>query len=263
MTSLKLFFPSGQNSLETVNGMACTENIFRVSLATHLVNCMESKGDENEELSRLCSNIRRSLLMHTQSFKELAPCRSYFNEGIEFLLLAAKTPKEEDGTMSVLSKERLISAQDCFEASSKEALAAFDNESLSIKNRIVACELIVSAKIVESGLEDPKAANIFCLSFVKRLHELPEIREMFSVSINGGWKSMFRKADRLQNIKSVQQINHDLYDFSSHFELSNSLEWPVITLKDRSYPPIDQAEEILRKTSGVKQKMRHFNNNFL
>ena len=86
-------------------------------------------------------------------------------------------------------------------ASSKEALDAFENESLSIKNRIAACVLIVSAKIVESGLEDPKAANNVCLRYVKRLHELSEIKEMFSVFINGGWRSMFHRSDRLQNIK--------------------------------------------------------------
>ena len=243
--------------------MACTENIFRVSLATDLVNYIASKPEENVELSRLCSNIQRSLLMRARSFKEFATCCSYFNEGIEILLLAAKTPKEDRDTMSVLSRERLISAQDCFKAAREEAIAAFQDKSLSIKNRITACELIVSAKIVELGLEDPKAANTACVSYVKCLNDLPEIREMFSVFLNEGWRSMFHKADRLQNIESVLRINDDLYDFSSKIESSSSLQWPVITLKDRSYHPIDQADEILRKTSGVKQKMRHLRSNFL
>jgi hypothetical protein len=86
---------------------------------------------------------------------------------------------------------------------------------------------------------------------LKELHGLPAIQEMFTVFFKGGMKSMYKKAERLENIKSILFINHALYDFA--FKYSSKLRylftWPEIELKDRTFRPILNAHEILTETS--------------
>ena len=114
--------------------------------------------------------------------------------------------------LKVSSEKLLASAEDCFRASRESATHAFNNKSLSIKDRIMACKLRVAARILESGLDDPDAATAACLLSVEELHGLPANQEMFSVFIKGGLKSMLKKAERLENMMSVLSINHVLYD---------------------------------------------------
>ena len=153
--------------------------------------------------------------------------------------------------LKISSEERFVSAKDCFKASRESAIHAFNNKSLSIKDRIMACKLRVVARILESGLDDPDAATTACLLSLEELHGLPAIQEMFSVFIKGGLKSMLKKAERLENIMSVLSINHALYDFASKYcsESQNLFTWPVIELTGRTFHPILNAHEVLLKTS--------------
>ena len=153
--------------------------------------------------------------------------------------------------LKISSEERFVSAKDCFKASRERATDAFNNKSLSIKDRIMACKLRVVARILESGLDDPDAATAACLLSLEELHGLPAIQEMFSVFIKGGLKSMLKKAERLENIMSVLSINHALYDFASRYcsESQNPFTWPVIELTGRTFHPILNAHEVLLKTS--------------
>ena len=153
--------------------------------------------------------------------------------------------------LKISSEERFVSAKDCFKASRESATHAFNNKSLSIKDRIIACKLRVVARILESGLDDPDAATAACLLSLEELHGLPAIQEMFSVFIKGGLKSMLKKAERLENIMSVLSINHALYDFASKYcsEFQNPFTWPVIELTGRTFHPILNAHEVLLKTS--------------
>ncbi len=119
----------------------------------------------------------------------------------------------------------------------------------------MACKLRVAATILELGPEDPEAATTACLLALKELHGLPAIQEMFAVFLKGGLKSMFKKAERLENIKSVLFINHALYDFASKYiaaNLRNLFTWPGIELKDRTFHPILDAHEILTRHPLVK-----------
>ena len=58
--------------------------------------------------------------------------------------------------LKISSDKRFISAQECFKASRETATHAFNNESLSIKDRVIACKLRVAARILELGFEDQK-----------------------------------------------------------------------------------------------------------
>ena len=254
--------------------MADKENLRLVSLATTLVEFLALKLVESEKLKQAFLKFRRLLRDNQQ--KIFISCFSYLDEGIELLRLSAQAEKEEEETKGKtmtsdtlneqsllntastihaarsLSNERLVSAQDCFKASGKEAVAVFRDERLSIAIRIMACELLVTAKILESGLTDQNDTFKACLMSVKELHDAPKVKEMFSRCLNGGLKSRINKVNRLQSILSVLHINHDLHNFASIFELDNLPTWPVITLKDRTFHPILQANEISKETFNPK-----------
>ena len=154
--------------------------------------------------------------------------------------------------LKVSSEKLFASAEDCFKASRERATDAFNNKSLSIKDRITACKLRVAARILESGLDDPDAATAACLLSLRELHGLPAIQEMFSVFFKGGLKSMLKKAERLENIKSVLSINHVLYDFASKYCTKSPialLAWPGIELTGRTFHPILNANDVLSKTT--------------
>ena len=153
--------------------------------------------------------------------------------------------------LKISSNKRFSSAQDCFKASRETATHAFNNKSLNIKDRIMACKLRVAARILELGLEDPEAAITACLVSLKELHGLPAIQEMFAVFLRGRWKSKIRKSERLENMFSVLFINHALYDFISMYSSKSRylFAFPEIELKARLFHPILNACEVLTKTS--------------
>ena len=153
--------------------------------------------------------------------------------------------------LKMSSNKRFVSAQDCFKASRERATDAFNNKSLSMKDRIMACKLRVAARILELGLEDPEAAITACLLSLKELHGLPAIQEMFSVFLRGGWKSKIKKSERLENMMSVLFINHALYEFTSMYSSKSRylFAFPEIELKTRLFHPILNAREVMSKTS--------------
>jgi hypothetical protein len=163
--------------------------------------------------------------------------------------------------LKIFSDKRFVSPQDCFKASREAATYAFNNKSLSIKDRVMACKLRVAARILESGLEDPDAAITACLLSLEELHGLPAIQEMFAVFLKGGLKSMLKKTERLENIMSVLFINHALYDFASKYSSKspNPFTWPGIELKDRTFHSILNTHEIVRKTSSSEEFVQQLN----
>ena len=173
------------------------------------------------------------------------------NDTASGILNAALSLPQAIKKLKISCDSRFVSAQDRFKKSHEAATYAFNNKSLSIKDRIVACKLRVAATILELGLEDPEAATTACLLSLEELHGLPAIQEMFAVFLKGGLKSKFKKAERLENIKLVLFINHTLYDFAFKYscKLRYLFSWPGIELKDRTFCPIVNAHEILTETS--------------
>ena len=163
---------------------------------------------------------------------------------------ALSLPQQIQG-LKISSNKRFISAQDCFKASREAATHAFNNKSLSIKDRIIACKLRVAARILELGLEDPEAAITTCLSSLKELHKLPAIQEMFSVFLKGGLKSKIKKSERLENVMSVLFINHALYDFALKYSSKSRylFAWPGIELRERTFYPILHAHDVMTDKS--------------
>ena len=211
------------------------------------------------------------------SLKDLDASYSFLKEGVELLNLALDQTNEDqkadeatavinDTTsgglnaalslpqaiqgLKISSNKRFVSAQDCFKASRETATHAFNNKSLNIKDRIMACKLRVAARILELGLEDPDAAITACLLSLKELHGLPAIQEMFAVFLTGGWRSKINKSERLENMMSVLFINHALYDFAHAYSSKSRylFAWPGIELRNRTFYPILHAHEVMIKT---------------
>ena len=210
-----------------------------------LLNLALDKSNEDQKTSERSPDEATKVINHTPS-------------GI---LNAALSLPQAIQTLKISSDKRFGFAKGRFEDSRRRATDAFNNKSLSIKDRIMACKLRVAATILELGLEDPEAATTACLLALKELHGLPAIQEMFAVFLKGRLKSMFKKAERLENIKSVLFINHALCGFAFKYNYSEScylFTWPGIELKDRTFRPILDAHEILTSTGEEFERLNYY-----
>ncbi len=144
-------------------------------------------------------------------------------------------------SLKIRSKDRFESAMKSFELARENATEAFCNEALSIEDRNQASQIRMMARILEN-LEDPDASVNDCLQYLKQLHDIGAIQEIFSVLINGGIKSRFNKKKRRNNASSVQVMNQTVFEFARKFTKSSLLgwlsQWPLISLGEESYHPV-------------------------
>lgn len=155
------------------------------------------------------------------------------------------------GKLKINSRVEFDSAKERFKDARKKATDAFCNEALSIRDRIFAAKLRIVSEILES-LENPETAVIGCMSFLKELHDLPAIRQMFSVYLKGGVKSLVGKAERVENVKDIMMINYVLFDLNLKFsqQITDKVSWPGrIELNNRSFNPISDWQEISTRKS--------------
>ena len=175
---------------------------------------------------------------------------SVFNEACSVVL------SKEIRKLNIASGKRFGSAMRSFQKANEKATEAFSNEALSTEDRIMATKLRVISRILES-LEDPVAAANACQLYLKKLHCLPAVREMFSVQLQGGMKSRFNKAKRLENVMSITMINFVVFNFTFKFTKMGVgvLQWPSIEIGKETYNPMNvTSEKILTelKKSGVR-----------
>ncbi len=144
-------------------------------------------------------------------------------------------------SLKIRSNDRFKSAMKSFEKAHEKATEAFCNEALSIEDRIQASQIRMMARILEK-LDDPDASVSDCLQYLKQLHDIGAIQEIFSVLTDGGIKSRFNKKKRLNNASSVQVMNQTLFEFTRQFTKSSLLgllsQWPLISLGEKSYHPV-------------------------
>ena len=155
-----------------------------------------------------------------------------------------------------IESNRSETAKDRFKYARMEATHAFCNEALSIQDRIFAAKLRVVSEILEC-LDNPDTAITSCLLFLEQLHDLSAVREIFSVYLGGGMKSILGKTERVENVKSIMMINYVLYQFVQKFSSQDYLEfnWPIIQLNDRTFNPILSWREVsMRKSWGDELK---------
>ena len=153
-------------------------------------------------------------------------------------------------SLKIRSNDRFKSATESFKLAREKATEAFCNEALSIEDRIQASQIRMMARILEN-LDDPDASVSDCLQYLKQLHDIGAIQEIFSVLIDGGIKSSFYKKKRLNNASSVQVMNETLFEFARKFTKSSLLgwlnQWPLISLGEKSYRPVFGEDRVVRK----------------
>ena len=190
--------------------------------------CLDRTEKDRSESSTMSSDVATAIL----------------NEVLE-LTRAVEKLKIKSGTKYETAKER-------FKDSRKKATEAFCNEALGTDDRIFAAKLRVVSEILEN-LESPETAITGCLSFLRDLHSLPAIREIFSVYLNGGVKSLLGKEERAANVKSVMMINYVLFQFTFKFasKLTDWLTWRagMIQLADRSFNPVLEWQNVSSRRS--------------
>ena len=143
-------------------------------------------------------------------------------------------------SLEMRANDRFKSAIESFKLARVNATEAFGTEALSIEDRIEATQIRMMARILEM-LEDPSASVSDCLQYLKQLHDIGAIQEIFSVLIDGGIRSRFNKTKRLDIASSVQLMNEILFEFARKFTklAPRYLEsWPVILLGKNSYRPV-------------------------
>ena len=128
---------------------------------------------------------------------------------------------------------------------------AFHNASLSTEERILASKVRLASGILEH-LEDPEIATSDCLQYLKELHDMPAIKEIFSVYVQGTVKSLFKKDSRKEIVESVRMINLILADFISKFTKRRMavFDWPTIECGKTVVHPVyckDEGPPNLRK----------------
>ncbi|XP_046842517.1 uncharacterized protein LOC124436599 isoform X1 [Xenia sp. Carnegie-2017] len=127
-----------------------------------------------------------------------------------------------------------------FEDSRKKATDVFNNKNLSLEDRIYAVFVKIMAQIFECP-ENRKNLIDLCLSYIKKLHQLKGVQEMFSVFIGGGIRAKLKKSQRMENMKSVILLNHHLYKFIARINKNHDhlTTWPSIDLGDgKNFNPI-------------------------
>ena len=159
------------------------------------------------------------------------------------------------GKLKIVSHQSEM-AKERFKDARKQATLAFCNKALSIEDRIFAAKLRVVSEVLEC-LDSPDTAVTSCLSFLTQLHDLSAVREIFSVYLGGGVKSILGKTERAENVKSIMMINYVLYQFVQKFcsKYYYELNWPIIQLNDRSFNPIWNWREVsMRRSWGDELK---------
>ena len=155
--------------------------------------------------------------------------------------------------LKIESSERFDLAKKSFQDAGKQATLAFHNAALSTEERILASKVRFASGILEH-LEDPKMAACDCLQYLKELHDMATIKEIFSVYTQGGVKSVIKKDSRKEIVEIVTMINLILADFISNFTKQRMavFDWPTIVCGKRVVHPIHFKSEKFPNLSEMK-----------
>jgi hypothetical protein len=205
----------------------------------------ESSESENPSTSELPNDGKQSQgttkACAGASLTDKKPAQQMAVEDALALANAVGKPKIE-------SNERFEFAKKSFEKAEEEATRAFHNTALSTEERILASKVRIASGIL-LHLEDPEFAATDCLQYLRELHDMPAIKEIFSVHVGIGikswFKSGFKKDSRAEIVETVTMINLILADFISKFTKRRMavFDWPMIECGKRVVHPIHFRKE--------------------
>ena len=155
--------------------------------------------------------------------------------------------------LKIKSNKRFESAKESFKEAGMKASEAFHNASLSTEDRVLASKVRIASAILEQ-LDDPEVAATDCLRYLRELHAMSAIQQIFSVHLQGGMKSFLKKETRAKIVETVTMINLILADFISKFTQRRMavFDWPMIECGTRVVHPIHYDEEIAGKIKSME-----------
>lgn len=141
--------------------------------------------------------------------------------------------------LKTISPDKFQSAIESFKNAHTRATDEFFNESLNLKDRIMAAKLRIQSRLLLS-LENPDLAIVCKEVYLKDLHGLPAIAEIFRYDLEGGVLSTFNKEERHELVRSVSIINFVLFRFLHSFTeaLVTAYNWPLIENDTWMYSPL-------------------------
>ncbi|CAB3990079.1 Hypothetical predicted protein [Paramuricea clavata] len=147
------------------------------------------------------------------------------------------------GKLKIKSNKRFESAKESFKEAGMKASEAFHNASLSTEDRVLASKVRIASAILEQ-LDNPDVAATDCLRYLRELHAMPAIQQIFLVHLQGGIKSFFKKETRANIVETITMINLILADFISKFTQRRMavIDWPMIECGTRVVHPIHYDE---------------------
>ena len=157
------------------------------------------------------------------------------------------------GKMKIESNERLESAKESFKEAGKKASEAFHNTALSVEERMLAAKVRIASRILQH-LDDLEFAVSKCLHCLRELNDMRAIQEIFSVDVQGGIKSVFKKDSRREIVENVTMVNWVLADFISKFTKLRMavFDWPMIQCGNQFVHPIHYKTESLPNLKEMK-----------
>ena len=150
-----------------------------------------------------------------------------------------------NGELKIESSE-FNKATESFKEAAKQATLAFYNTAWNTQERILASKVRFASAIL-GNLEHPEIVASDCLQYLKELHNMPAIKDIFSVYTQGGVRSLFKKDSRKEIVESVTMINLILADFISKFTKRRMavFDWPTIECGKQVVHPIHFQDERL------------------
>jgi hypothetical protein len=217
-----------------------------------------SRKDLCTSISCLQQGIQRLIIASGDSFKSENPSTSKLREDGEPPQTRALTQQAQCADAVALasaigkikreSSERLKSAKHSFMKAGEKACEAFHNAALSTSDRILASKVRIAGGILEN-VDDPYMAASDCLQYLQELHNVPAIKETFTVHLEGGIKFFFNKDLREELVTNITTMNLLLADFISKFtnRRMGVFDWPMIECGRQIVHPIHYAKESVEK----------------
>ena len=189
--------------------------------------------------------------------KDLLAAIDYFEEGLVLLsdVVHSRSFQETIGDAKTVSlarritnlelaglddsaKEVLSKSKERFKDARRKATEAFNDESLTISDRVHAMEYRVLATILET-VDDPSAGLLACQLCIEKLHALPAVQNSFDVELKKGLRSLFSKDERRKIISTVCRMNRVIYDVKQALnEDLNLWNWPCVSCGEEAVDPL-------------------------
>jgi sRNA-binding regulator protein Hfq len=183
--------------------------------------------------------------LHYRSEKEAG--KTWPNPDLDFDEDSARKLNDAVTTLKKSSPDQFKSAMESFKNAHTTATLVFFTESLNLQDRIMAAKLRIHSRML-LHLENPARAKV-CKLYLKHLHDLSPIVEIFRCDLEGGMLSKLNKAERHELVQSVSIINFVLFRFLNCYtkEPVNVYDWPLIENDAWMYNPLIPDETVLQE----------------